>query len=94
MITSDIEKFVEEHELTVDNQMLCLMEECGELGEAVLRDDTDNIRAECADVVFVAYTVAMLATDDPAILTAEVERVAAENAMKSPTTDGDKVTKD
>lgn len=95
MITADIEQFVEQHDVTIQSQLLCLMEECGELAEAGLRNDTEAIVAEAADVVFVAYTVAMLATGERGSrLTAEVETVAAENAAKSATTDGDKVTKD
>lgn len=37
---SDIEAFVERHGLTAENQFLCLIEEVGELGDAV-RDEED-----------------------------------------------------
>jgi len=91
MKTDDIEEFVSKHGLTVHNQMLALMEEMGELGEAMLRDDASAITEELGDIVFIAFSIAIMYDVDLERIT---EEIAAENIKKTRSTDGAKVTKD
>lgn len=90
-IGEDIAYFVEEHNIDSDGQHKCLVEELGELSEALLIDaDRPVIAEEIGDVIFVAWTIALLHDIDPV---SAVGTVAAENVRKDAGTDGGKVTK-
>lgn len=87
---ADIRQFVVEHDIDVDGQHKCLVEELGELSETLLTDaDTPDIAEEIGDVIFVAWTLAIL-HDIPAM--EAVSDVAAENIQKDGKVEGGKVT--
>lgn len=86
-----IARFNEKHDLSVDSQFRQLVEEMGELAEAVNREDVGELAEELADVVFVARSIAEL---EDINLTKQVNAVAEENLEKDESTDGAKVTKD
>jgi len=86
-----IDRFNHRHDLALDGQTLQLVEEIGELAEAVQRDaDEEQLREEAADVIFVAASVSLLVDGRPGD---DAHYVARQNLQKDATTDGDKVTK-
>ena len=87
---SDIQEFVDTHEPTVEQQFRCLVEEIGELAEALNTEQNEAIAEEIGDVIFVAETLAILHGIDANRTTA---MVAAENLEKDTGTDGAKITK-
>jgi len=87
---ADIREFVSKHDIDVDSQHKCLVEELGELSEVLLIDgDAEDVAEEIGDVIFVAWTLALL--HDVSAMEA-VSDVAAENIQKDETVDGGKVT--
>jgi len=87
---ADIREFVSKHDIDADSQHKCLVEELGELSEVLLVDgDTEDVAEEIGDVIFVAWTLALL--HDVSAMEA-VSDVAAENVQKDETVDGGKVT--
>jgi NTP pyrophosphatase (non-canonical NTP hydrolase) len=87
-----IELFVTKHNCMPTQQVLALVEEVGELSEALnsgLSDD--QLAEELADVVFVALTLGVIYDVDVA---SELHRVTQENLQKNTATEGSKVTKE
>lgn len=88
----NITAFVNQHDLDVDGQFKCLVEEVGEVAEMLNTDSSnDELAEELADVIFVAYSIGMLEHVD---VDGALNTVAAENAQKDRTTAGSKVTKE
>ena len=89
---SDIEQFVEKHQPTVQQQFRCLVEEMGELSEALNENaGYEHIGEEIGDVIFVAHTLGVLHGID---VDMTVANIAAENLEKDTGTDGAKITKE
>lgn len=87
-----IETFVEKHDLTETQQFRALVEEVGELSEALnTGGEDDEVLEELADIVFIAYTLAIMRDES---LTDETWDVADENLAKSPSREGEKITKE
>lgn len=85
-----IAQFNSKHDVTEDQQFKALVEEVGELSEALNRYETDTIAEELADVVFVARSLAELHDIN---ISTEVVDTITENLQKDTATDGSKVTK-
>jgi len=85
-----IAQFNSKHNVTEDQQFKQLVEEVGELSEALNRDDTAAITEELADIVFVARSLVELRGIN---ITDELTKVIKENRSKDTQTDGQKVTK-
>jgi len=89
-----IEKFVQKHGLTVDQQFKCLVEEVGEVAEALNTDARkEEVNEELADVMFVARTMTQL-MGGHGHAQERLEITALENLEKDTTTDGNKITKE
>lgn len=91
-----VRAFNEKHGVDSDGQFRQLSEEVGELAEAINRDASDSaIVDECADVCFVARSIAIL-HDELDMMPPEtaVRQKAEYNLRKSTETDGSKVTDD
>ena len=87
-----IARFNGKHDVTEDQQFKALVEEVGELSEALYTDGTDEqVAEELADVLFVARSLAELRDIN---VTSHLNDVIAENNAKNSETDGQKVTKD
>lgn len=86
-----IARFLNAHDLGEDHQLLCLIEEVGELAEAYATDaDDDKIAEELADILFVARTLAEVRDIN---ITGVLNETALENLNKDADIDGAKVTK-
>jgi len=85
-----IAQFNNKHNVTEDQQFKALVEEIGELSEALNRYETDAIAEELADVIFVARSLAELRDIN---ITSELNEVIEENLSKDTQTEGQKVTK-
>ena len=86
-----IGQFIDKHDPSEDQQHKALIEEVGELAEALNRDaDDDAVAEELADIVFIAYTLAYMRDVD---LEYETVQTARENVDKDTSTDGAKITK-
>jgi len=86
-----IAQFNSRHDITEDQQFKALVEEVGELAEALNRHRGDDaIAEELADVVFVARSLAELRDIN---ITSELVETIAENNKKDESTSGQKVTK-
>jgi len=87
-----IARFNGKHDVTEDQQFKALIEEVGELSEALYTDGTDEqVAEELADVLFVARSLAELRDID---IGKELNTVIEENIQKDESTDGEKVTKE
>lgn len=89
-IDQQIADFAADHNLDPDDQVLQLVEEVGELAEAVNRQDQDAIHEECADIRFVARSIELILGGRTEI---SLAKVAGRNAAKNVEKDGNKVTK-
>lgn len=73
------------------NQGMMLSSEVGELNEEILRRNPEGIAEEIGDVLFVAYSIALLTNID-------YEKVlydtCIDNSRKNESKEGDKVTKE
>jgi len=87
-----IRQFNNKHDLNRGSQILQLTEELGELAEALHRGDMHEAREECADVEFVARSIALLCGDD--IPEETLREKTLYNLGKSESKDGQKVTDD
>ena len=86
-----IEAFIDKHDPSDDQQHKALVEEVGELAEALNRDASDeDVTEELADIVFVAHTLSYMRGID---LEFETVKTARENVNKSTATEGNKITK-
>lgn len=85
------DEFNKQHDLTPKNQTLMLQSEVGELSDEVLRRNPDLIAQELGDVLFVAYSIALLFDID---YEGAFYRTAVENSKKKGTKDGEKVSKE
>lgn len=85
-----IAQFNSKHDTDMDAQFRQLVEEVGELAEALNREDSELLAEEIGDVVFVARSMAELEDID---VTEMVNQIAEENLEKDAETDGSKVTK-
>jgi NTP pyrophosphatase (non-canonical NTP hydrolase) len=89
-----IEKFVNKHDLTVDQQFKCLVEEVGEVAEALNTNASkEEVNEELSDVMFVARTITQL-VGGQGHAQEQLENTALENLEKDTTTDGNKITKE
>jgi len=87
-----IARFNGKHDVTEDQQFKALVEEVGELSEALYTDGTDEqVAEEIADVLFVCRSLAELRDID---IGKELNTVIEENIQKDESTDGEKVTKE
>jgi len=87
----EIAQFNERHGVTEDQQFKALVEEVGELSEALNTEAGDDaVAEELADVIFVARSIAELRDIN---ITSELVETIAENNDKDKSTDGQKVTK-
>lgn len=91
-----IKAFNDKHGLDTDGQFRQLAEEVGELAEAINRDeDVDSVVEECADVCFVARSIALLHDDvSPGVPELALESKSEYNLYKSTDVEGTKVTDD
>lgn len=87
---SDINEFNKKHDLDIDGQALQLSAENGELCEAINKKDTEEIREEVADVLFVAISIAELEGIDAI---EALREITDENLDKNTSKEGNKVTK-
>jgi|APHM01.1.fsa_nt_gi Predicted pyrophosphatase len=86
-----IVQFVDKHDLSVDGQFGCLVEEVGEFADCWTRkSEIGEAKEELGDVLFVAWTLCLMLGIDPQ---EAVNEVAHENLDKSTATEGQKVTK-
>ena len=86
-----IARFNGKHDVTEDQQFKALIEEVGELSEALYTDGTDEqVAEELADVLFVARSLAELRDID---IGKELNTVIEENIQKDESRNGEKVTK-
>jgi len=84
-------KFVNKHDLSETQQFRALVEEVGELSEALNTDASDEqVVEELADIGFIAYTLAEMRDEQ---FWHEVHMTAEENLQKSASTEGAKITK-
>jgi len=87
-----IAQFNSKHSVTEDQQFKALIEEIGELSEALNTDATDeDIGEELADVLFVSRSLAELREIN---ISSALNETIDENLGKNTTTQGQKVTKD
>jgi len=92
--TATLHTFVADHGDVIDaqSQFNCLVEEVGELAEALNKDAPDDaVAEEVGDVLFVARTIAVLHGINA---TTALNTVISENVRKSLDADGNKVTKE
>lgn len=86
-----IAQFVSKHGCTEEQQFKALVEETGELSEALNRESSaEEIEEELADIIFVARSIGEIHDLD---LTSAVNAVSDENLQKDSESDGSKVTK-
>jgi len=86
-----IQGFVEKHDLDVEQQFHCLVEEVGEVSEAILKEKDDfEVERELADVLFVARTMHKLLGGTARH---HLKDVAEHNIRKSVSRKGDKISK-
>jgi len=83
-----VQGFLDKHQPTVHQQFHCLIEEVGELSEALLTDD--NVKEEIEDVCFVALTLLY----QHGYNLHHVQSTALENVNKTTSTKGNKITKE
>jgi len=89
-----IEDFLDKHDVTLDQQFKCLVEEVGEVAEALNTDaGKEAVNEELADVMFVARTMTQL-IGGHGHAQERLEITALENLEKDTKTYGNKVTKD
>ena len=87
----EIAQFNERHNVTEDQQFKALVEEVGELAEALNTEAGDDaVAEELADIKFVARSLAELRDIN---ITSELVETIAENSEKDELKDGQKVTK-
>lgn len=92
-----IKAFNDKHNCRIDGQFRQLVEEIGELAEAVATENREQVLEECADVEYVARSIALLAHEPggyhrpPQVA---LEETAEYNLKKSGDRDGSKVTDD
>jgi len=84
-------QFNEKYDMKTDNQALMLGAETGELQEAILKDDYDNMKEEVGDVLFVVVSICINESISPV---EALEEVSKENMNKSTSKEGGKVTKE
>lgn len=89
-----IRQFNEKHNCTVDGQFRQLVEEVGELAEAVATENREQVLEECADVEYVARSIALLEHEGGLTPQDALEQTAEYNLKKSGDRDGSKVTDD
>ena len=86
-----IARFNGKHDVTEDQQFKALVEEVGELSEALYTDGTDEqVAEEIADVLFVCRSLAELRDID---IGKRLNTVIEENIQKDESRNGEKVTK-
>lgn len=87
-----VHSFNERHSVSEQQQFRALIEEVGELAEALNTEAGDDaVAEELADIIFVARSLAELRDID---ISHVVNETIAENSDKDATTNGQKVTKD
>ena len=87
-----IGQFNSKHSITEDQQFKALVEELGELSEALNTDATDEqVAEELADILFVSRSLAELREIN---ISSELNGTIDENLGKNTATDGQKVTKE
>jgi len=84
-------QFNEKHDIQTDNQGLQLGAETGELQDAILKGDYDEMREEVGDVLFVVVSICIKEDISPL---AALEEVSEENIEKDVSEEGGKVTKE
>jgi NTP pyrophosphatase (non-canonical NTP hydrolase) len=86
-----IAQFNSRHDVTEDQQFKALVEEVGELSEALNTEVGDDaVAEELADIIFVTRSLAELRDIN---ITSELVETIAENSEKDESVDGNKVTK-
>lgn len=95
-VDDKIEEFNSRHDLSVEGQLMQLMEEVGELAEVVNRDaPLAEWIEECADIEFVVRSILFLREAElKGVPDHELHQTAIHNLRKSKATDGSKVTDD
>jgi NTP pyrophosphatase (non-canonical NTP hydrolase) len=91
-----VKEFRDKHGLDKDSdQFNILVEEVGELGEAIARGNEEDILDECVDVIYVARLLSTIYQEDSSTpFGVRYRRTANENLEKDISKDGNKVTKD
>lgn len=84
------QSFAEKHNLEARHQALMLEAEMGELMDAIIREDSPDMREEIGDVLFVLYSIAYMEGIDP---WHSFRMVAQDNIEKDMEKEGTKVTK-
>lgn len=86
-----IERFNGKHDIDEQSQFNCLVEEVGELAEAVNEDaEKAELAEELGDIIFVARSIGGMHDIN---MTAVVNQIAEDNLGKDSSTEGTKVTK-
>lgn len=96
----DIQRFLDKHDLSLEQQFKCLVEEIGEVSEAILTEqENQDVARELGDVMFIARTMIQLLNQQPSqTLTLRSQQIledtAARNLEKNTSTTGNKITKE
>ncbi len=89
------ERFVKKHGLDIDSQNKALVEELGELNEALNKEaPKEQVNEEICDIIFVATTITSLEDIDQKQFYKKLNKTFRQNMRKNKTKDGKKVTKE